>query len=225
MQIYKITNLINKKIYIGKDEFSNENYYGSGKLIKKAIKKYGKENFIKEVLEDNINDKFILQEREVFWIATYNATDKKVGYNITNGGDGGDTISNNPERDTILNKIKTSLKGRVFSEDHLKKLRDNHNSKNPEVVKKIADKLRGQQKSEEHKKKLSESISQYYKNNGGNIRFKGDNNPMKKYKYAWYYDEQSGKCTRIKEGDSIPKGHKKGRIQISGLNNPMNKPK
>ena len=47
MEIYKITNLINNKIYIGKDTTSDPNYFGSGLLINRAFKKYGKENFTK----------------------------------------------------------------------------------------------------------------------------------------------------------------------------------
>ncbi len=45
MIIYKTTNLVNQKFYVGKDTHNNPNYYGSGKRLKLAIQKYGIENF------------------------------------------------------------------------------------------------------------------------------------------------------------------------------------
>lgn len=51
MQIYKITNCVNSKIYIGKDTTSNPNYYGSGVILNNAIKKYGIENFTKHIID------------------------------------------------------------------------------------------------------------------------------------------------------------------------------
>jgi group I intron endonuclease len=92
MIIYKTTNLINGKIYIGKDEKNTPNYIGSGLLITRSIKKYGKENFKKEILETCLN-KDELKAREQYWIKEYNSTDILVGYNITKGGDGGLTSS------------------------------------------------------------------------------------------------------------------------------------
>ena len=49
--IYKTTNLINGKIYVGSDISNIPSYLGSGKILKCAIKKYGKDNFQKEILD------------------------------------------------------------------------------------------------------------------------------------------------------------------------------
>lgn len=87
MIIYKTICNINKKIYVGKDSKNNPEYYGSGTLIKRAIKKYGKENFKKIILEKCANIEQ-LNEREIYWIKELKATDNKIGYNITAGGEG-----------------------------------------------------------------------------------------------------------------------------------------
>jgi hypothetical protein len=90
MIIYKTTNLINGKIYIGKDVKNNSNYYGSGKILKQAIKKYGKENFKKEILVECFS-KSELELEEIEQINKYSSNDPNIGYNITNGGSGGVT--------------------------------------------------------------------------------------------------------------------------------------
>ena len=91
MIIYKTTNLINNKFYIGKDAKNKKSYLGSGKVLKQAIQKYGKENFKKEILE-YCTDLEHLDEREIYWIDKYNALEE--GYNLTEGGTGGDTRTN-----------------------------------------------------------------------------------------------------------------------------------
>jgi hypothetical protein len=81
MVVYKTTNLVNGKSYIGKDKHNNPNYLGSGKKLHAAIKKYGKENFKKEILEYcNTYDE--LRDREVFWIKKFNAALSTKFYNI-----------------------------------------------------------------------------------------------------------------------------------------------
>ncbi|MCK9576236.1 MAG: GIY-YIG nuclease family protein [Candidatus Pacearchaeota archaeon] len=87
MIIYKITNLINGKIYVGQDSHNNPNYFGSGILINKAIKKYGIENFKKEII-DTANTTDELNEKEIFWIKELHAKDSNIGYNLTDGGGG-----------------------------------------------------------------------------------------------------------------------------------------
>jgi hypothetical protein len=90
--IYKITNNINGKYYIGKHVTIdlNDGYMGSGKLITKALKKYGKENFVKEILSfhENENDLNLAEERAI------DTTDKH-SYNLQPGGKGGWQYVNN----------------------------------------------------------------------------------------------------------------------------------
>lgn len=104
--VYKIINQINGKCYIGKHETFNINdsYFGSGKILKLAIKKYGRDNFIKEIIE-YCNSSIELCEKEIFLIKENNSLYPN-GYNINNGGKGGDNFTNNPNRDLILQKIK-----------------------------------------------------------------------------------------------------------------------
>jgi len=84
--IYKTTNLVNGKIYVGKDSSNNPKYLGSGRVIAFAIKKYGKKNFRKEILE--ICDLSKVDEREIFWINKLDSRNRKIGYNIAEGGQG-----------------------------------------------------------------------------------------------------------------------------------------
>lgn len=85
--IYITTNLVNNKKYIGY-HFGTENdsYLGSGVLLAKAIKQYGRKNFKREILEYCDSKKNAL-EKEKFWIAKYNAVEDPNFYNISEGGE------------------------------------------------------------------------------------------------------------------------------------------
>ena len=93
MIIYKIEHISSGKVYVGKSKKSPtefESYYGSGKIIKSAINKYGKENFIKTILEICKTDEE-LNQQEKFWIGKFDCMTPK-GYNIHEGGIGGDSF-------------------------------------------------------------------------------------------------------------------------------------
>lgn len=106
--IYKTTNNVNGKIYIGKEKDNDPNYFGSGVLLNKAIKKYGKDSFTKEILE--VSDYGNIDDRECYWIDFYNSTNRDIGYNLTKGGTGGDTTSLHPNKSEIIEKRTEGLK-------------------------------------------------------------------------------------------------------------------
>jgi hypothetical protein len=113
MQVYKIINSINGKIYVGKDEHNRKNYLGSGKLIKQAIKKYGYQHFKKEILQECYS-KEELCKYEIFWINELNSISPN-GYNICFGGNGGDTTSFHPNKQEIIEKRRKSNIGKKRS--------------------------------------------------------------------------------------------------------------
>jgi group I intron endonuclease len=88
--IYRTTNLINGKIYIGqhqRDEFDSK-YYGSGVIFQKALKKYGKPNFkVEALLWVATVEK--LNEAEIKFISAFDSTNKTIGYNLSTGGESG----------------------------------------------------------------------------------------------------------------------------------------
>lgn len=104
MIIYKVTNLINNKIYIGQTKYSAD--YRLHKHLSEAIYekthnnrtityfhnallKYGIENFKIEII-DTANNIEELNQKEVYWIKQYNSTNKNIGYNLMEGGKSGE---------------------------------------------------------------------------------------------------------------------------------------
>ncbi len=99
MVIYKITNTINQKVYIGQTkEFKRriQNHFktaengwvGAEKPLYKAIKKYGAENFTVDIL-CTVDSYEELNEKEIYFINLYNSTVDGNGYNLDHGGKNG----------------------------------------------------------------------------------------------------------------------------------------
>jgi len=153
MYVYKTTNLINYKIYIGVHKSKRKNYLGSGKILKLAIKKYGRDNFKSEIIEHCESEEEMFS-REKYWIKEYDSQNRLIGYNITDGGLGGVGCKH--------------LFGKKLSEEHKKKVSLNHadvsGERNPMFgkthTKEVREKLRkfnlGKSLSFETKKKMSE---------------------------------------------------------------------
>ena len=146
MIIYKITNLINDKIYVGQQNHNKSNYYGSGKLLKQAILKYGKHNFKKETLQicDSVDD---LDKYEIYWIKELNATDRKIGYNICDGG----RVNRN------MSGENHPMYGKTVSPEMRKKISEaTKKGMTAEICQKIKDKRKFQIFSDETRKMWSE---------------------------------------------------------------------
>lgn len=94
-EIYKIENLVNGKIYIGLTSFGHRKRWschksyakrGSRSLLHCAIRKHGAENFVISVI-DTTETRDLAKERERHWIAELKSDDRKIGYNVKEGGE------------------------------------------------------------------------------------------------------------------------------------------
>ena len=111
--IYLTTNNVNGMKYIGKHYGElDDSYLGSGKLLKAAILKYGKENFTKSILFVSQND-FENSKKEKEFIALYNAVSNPLFYNIHEGGSGGNTIAgySEEEKQALRRKLSEVSRG------------------------------------------------------------------------------------------------------------------
>jgi hypothetical protein len=130
---YKTINLINTKHYYGAHKTCDldDGYLGSGKAIKAAIKKYGKENFKKEILH-HFNCEFDMYSYEKYFIDESVVNDKMT-YNETLGGRGGFSHidlsgDKNPmkRKDVVDKVVKKNRENGVYTSskriNHLKKI-------------------------------------------------------------------------------------------------------
>lgn len=120
--IYKTTNLINGKIYIGKktSERFDPNYKGSGKILKQAIKKYGWDSFRVELICECSSPAELNSQERAMIIKYDSRVPQGKGYNISEGGDWGDISRGlTPEQYTSWNQHKSEAqKGQKFTKEH-----------------------------------------------------------------------------------------------------------
>lgn len=214
--IYKTTNQINGKIYIGKHRTKdiNDGYLGSGKLLRHAVKKYGIENFSKEILfycksEDEMNS----LEKE---LVTEEFCQRSETYNLCVGGKGGFSYVNRNKLNVDLNEQRrrnpdlahtTSIKG---------------NAKKALLRETNAD------WANNYDKKISESLKIYFSDKDGHFTNKSHSSETKKrmsishqgkhvgvknsqFGTYWITNGIENKKVR-KDIDFIPQGWYKGRV-------------
>ena len=205
--IYKITNKINGKYYIGMHKTNNldDNYMGSGKLIYRAIKKYGIENFNKEILYifDNEQD---MKNKEKQLVIVSEET-----YNLNEGGHGGFGFINK-EKKNIYGKNGTSGYG-------LENLIENtvlymkNNGKYEDFCKSVSDGLKHRFKDHDHHwigKKHKEETKKLIGIKNSQSQ-KGNKNSQ--YGTCWITNGKENKKIKKEDIDKyIELGYYKGRI-------------
>lgn len=188
--IYETTNIINGNTYIGKKKGTfDEKYYGSGTILKRALEKYGKENFKVEIIticesEEllNFNEKFYIEER--------NPT-----YNIAKGGTGGDTLfrASNEYKQEVIDKRRLSLSNAW-------------NTADPEKRKKWGEAI------SKSKKGISTIPKGYKHSDEVKFRIKESNKKVKKSE-TWYENHSNA----MEKRRGISNTHSQVSVEIDGI--------
>lgn len=181
-------NLINGKKYIGQRKYRNnktdDTYLGSGINIKRAIEKYGSENFKKTILEECENREE-LNDAERRYIKEYNAVEDPMFYNMAAGGEG--QFDPSPE---IREKFRQSHLGYKHTEEYKQFMSERMSGENHPLF--------GTHPSDETRKKLSEA--QLRRN------LKGENNPWFGHVYT---EEEKQRISKALTGRKLPPEHVK----------------
>lgn len=136
--IYKVTNKLNGKVYIGqtirklserrnghiKDSKSNSNLH-----FHNALRKYGIKQFVWEII-DTTRSRIELNKKECFYIKEYNSFDKRYGYNMTYGGEGvkPNLVTREKQSKSHIGK-SNPMKGKHYSKEIVEKYSKSHKGK------------------------------------------------------------------------------------------------
>ena len=181
--VYKTTNLVNGKMYIGVHMTNNlaDGYLGSGKIFKSAVKKYGKESFSRKILlfcqtrEESL-------VKEIFYISNFrDFYGKDKLYNITEGGQGVGFGENHPmfgrshtaEARASISKSITGEKNPFYGKSHSKETRE-HLSKIGSTKTGELNSFYGRKHTDEFKRQLSESRKGGKSPSAKQIEFRGE---------------------------------------------------
>lgn len=130
--VYKITNTLNGKVYIGQTVDYRKRKVGHfsylrrnahrNSYLQKSFNKYGESSFKMEIIKECAVDE--LDKLEIYYMRKYNSIDKTLGYNMVIGGN-----TNKSFPDYIRQKMSRSQKGRIISEEHRKRIGEWHKGK------------------------------------------------------------------------------------------------
>lgn len=207
--VYKVTNKINNKVYIGchKTKDINDGYMGSGKHLTYSQNKYGIENFEKEILYifDNATD-MSAKEREIVneqFVADQNT------YNLKQGGQGGWDFVNTTGKNIYGNNGSTPnvkdnfIRGRQTQT--IRRQNDPNYAKS--INEKISKSLKGHEGYFKGKNHTEETKTAIGKNSS--VHQKGSGNSQ--YNTRWVFSLEEKRSMKIKKSDPLPVGWFEGR--------------
>lgn len=129
--IYKITNIVSGKFYIGSSKdidwrwYCHKHYLKTGQhrnpKLQHSWNKHGEGKFIFEIVEEVKPVEKILLEREQYHLDLLKPYERKIGYNICPTAEGGDNITHNPNKEAFIDKMKIINKGEgngMFGKTH-----------------------------------------------------------------------------------------------------------
>lgn len=192
--VYETVNNTNGKIYVGKHKTSDlmDDYLGSGKLLKRAIDKYGKENFTRKIL-GVYNNEAEMNDHEAR-IVNEDFLSRPDVYNLKLGGEGGwDHIDN-----ASLNKKPGYEKGLNNFSSRSKASKTRWQNENYREIMSSVKSFKGKKHTEETKRRIGEANSEHQS---------GAKNSQ--YGSIWITNGVNSK--KINKKDSIPDGWNRGR--------------
>ena len=207
--IYKITNLINNKFYIGKHQTTNvdDGYMGSGKLIIAAIKKYGVSNFKKDILHIFDNEQEMNNAEKNLVILSEDS------YNLCPGGHGGFGYIN---KNIDLQQRNRDINSRKNYNDPVLRQRLSEGIKRSLLFRKkpiLSDEAKVRQIAPLSKGNTPEAIIKKKETWKKNNRGVGKNNSQ--FGSCWITNGTENKKIKKEELDFyIEKGYSKGRINL-----------
>ncbi len=215
--IYKITNMVNGKFYIGSSKNINNRWdnhkqylrggYHINPKLQNAWNKYGEDKFIFEIVEEVEPKQELLFDRENYYLLTLKPYERDIGYNICIKAEGGDNFTYNPKKEEIrkvLSDLSSGKNNFMYGKTHTE-------SSINEMKKKSVGRY---------------TLDWFIERNGdvdGKIKFDERNQKLKNRKINYSYDN---KCTGVKRGpmsDEIKKRISQRKAHLKLIRNDLHK--